>query len=277
MLGVAAPYWVYGAPSAQKTVLFVHGLRGDHHGLEGIAEELVKLLPDFRVVIPDLPGFGEHADLPGRSHNIESFALWLKEFYSLVTPGAPLLAHSFGTIVSTCAVARGLTLPRLVLLNPIAAPALAGPQQLLSKFALGYYRLAAHLGEAAGRALLANPLVTRGMSEIMAKTHERKLRRWIHSQHALYFSNFASVRGLSEAFDASISHNVLEYARLISCPTLLVAGELDDITPTTAQLRLERTLPHAKLYVLPGTGHLVHYEAVADVASLAATFLGAGE
>ncbi len=55
-------------------------------------------------------------------------------------------------------------------------------------------------------------------------------------------------------------------------PTLLVAGERDDIAPVAAQHVLAGRFPDARLVVVPGTGHLTHYEAPAAVATAVSEF-----
>jgi pimeloyl-ACP methyl ester carboxylesterase len=95
----------------------------------------------------------------------------------------------------------------------------------------------------------------------MAKTRDRPLRRWINDQHARYFSAFANRAVVLEAFRASVSHDVSEYAARIPAPVLLIAADRDDITPLPAQCRLEALFPDARLHVVEGVGHLVHYEA----------------
>jgi pimeloyl-ACP methyl ester carboxylesterase len=59
----------------------------------------------------------------------------------------------------------------------------------------------------------------------------------------------------------------------VPVPTLLVAGESDDIAPLAAQRELATRFPNARLVVLPGTGHLAHYEAPAAVAAAVTEFL----
>lgn len=83
VLGGRTAYWVYGPEDAEVTVLAVHGFRGEHHGLEPV----VAHLPGVRVIMPDLPGFGETAPLPGRVHDIDAYAAWLTEFAGTVAPG----------------------------------------------------------------------------------------------------------------------------------------------------------------------------------------------
>jgi pimeloyl-ACP methyl ester carboxylesterase len=173
---------------------------------------------------------------------------------------AVILGHSFGSIVSSAAVADGLVTPALVLVNPIAAPALSGPRGILTRLAVFYYWAAAALPERIGFAVLRSRAVVRIMSEAMAKTRERRLRTWIHAQHQLYFSRFASRRVVLEAFRASVSTDVSMVARRITVPTLLVAAEKDDITPVAAQHRLQGLFADARLEVIPSVGHLIHYE-----------------
>jgi pimeloyl-ACP methyl ester carboxylesterase len=76
-----------------------------------------------------------------------------------------------------------------------------------------------------------------------------------------------------EAFEASISADVSDFAAAIDVPTLLVAAELDDITPVSAQYDLEKLFPHASLTVLDGVGHLIHYEVPARAAAAIREFL----
>lgn len=267
--GAATAYWEYGPADAAQTLLLVHGFRGEHHGLEPI----VAHLPGLRIVSPDLPGFGQTPPVPGARHDIDLYAAWLGEFTGRVAPGAVLIGHSFGSIIASAAVASGLQTPRLVLINPIGAPALAGPRGVLTRVAVAYYRLGAGLPARSGDALLRNRVIVRGMSLAMVKTRDRGLRRFVHAQHDAYFSSFSDREVLSDAFTASVSHDVTEYARAIDRPTLLIAAERDDITPIAAQRRLATLFPDARLVEIPRVGHLIHYETPQPAAEAIIRFL----
>ena len=276
-LGVHTRAWQYGAADGAPLVL-VHGFRGDHHGLQGLAMAAVELAPELRVIVPDLPGFGETPAIPEREHSLELFGEWLIEFTAQVSDGAQsfaILGHSFGSLVVANALSQGLAPSVTMLINPISAPALQGPQAFMTQLAIGYYRCADLLPEGPSRALLGNPLVVRVMSEVMAKTRDAELRAWIHNQHHQYFSVFADSRSLLQAFKASVSHTVTQYSESFHTPTLLIAGDRDDITPLKAQLALAKRLNDAQLRVVPGVGHLVHYEAVDYAAAEIVAFLRA--
>ncbi|QCR43576.1 alpha/beta hydrolase [Curtobacterium sp. SGAir0471] len=254
--GRTTHYWEYGPADATETVLAVHGFRGDHHGLETIAAHLL----GKRVVVPDLPGFGISDPLP--VSDIDSYVTWLTGFHRALglDPDTVVLGHSFGSIVTAAAVAAGLETRLLVLVNPIAAPALQGPRAIGTGIAIGYYRAAALLPRALGLGLLRNGAIVRAMSLAMLKARDRDLRRWVHDQHDRYFSAFADRTSVLEAFRTSVTHDVSEYADRIDVPVLLVAAEHDDITAVPEQRALAERLRDAELVVVPGVGHLVHYE-----------------
>ncbi len=255
LFGSRVRYWEYGTPEAGPTIVVVHGYRGDHHGLEPV----VNLLPDLHIVAPDLPGFGDSTPMTDAPHSIAGYGEWIRAFVgALGLPAEPiLLGHSFGTIVVAHAVADGLPARAVILVNPIADDPSKVAGIGATRF---YYAVARRLPERAARAWLANPLVVRGMSVKLAKTRDRDVRRFIHEQHHAYFSRFGSRASIVEGFDASLSTTVAAVADRIAQPVLLVAGERDEVAPLAGQFALLDAFPDARLDVIPGVGHLIHYE-----------------
>ncbi|WP_221584121.1 alpha/beta fold hydrolase [Microbacterium sp. G2-8] len=267
--GTRTAYWEYGASDAPLAILAVHGFRGDHHGLEPV----VAHLPQARWIMPDLPGFGETPPVADRTHDLDTYVDWLTSFAREVAPGAVVLGHSFGSIVASAAVARGLAAPRLVLVNPIGAPALEGPRGILTRLAVIYYGASARLPHRLGTWLLRSRLIVRVMSVAMAKTRDARLRRWIHDQHDRFFSDFSDRDTLRDAFVTSVSHDVRESAGRIRQPTLLVAAMQDDITPIDAERELAALFADSSLVEIDGVGHLIHYEKPAEAAAAIRDFL----
>ncbi|HEV7955862.1 MAG: alpha/beta hydrolase [Microbacteriaceae bacterium] len=271
VLGGITRYWTYGAADAEVTIVIAHGYRGEHHGIEPIIAQL----PGIRFIGPDLPGFGESTPLTEAPHSIGGYAAWLKEFVDAIglTGRAIILGHSFGSIVSSSAVADGLETPALILVNPIAISGLKGPRQIATKVTVAYYDLASRLPEKWGARLLNNWLIVRLMSVSLMKTKDKALRRWINNEHHTFFSRFANRDVVVEGFKASISTDVSAFAERITVPTLLVAASLDDITPVSAQHELARRMPNATLHVFENVGHLIHYEVPARAAEAITSFL----
>jgi pimeloyl-ACP methyl ester carboxylesterase len=269
--GLPVAWWEYGEPGDGPTLLLVHGFRGDHHGLEPV----VSFLPGVHVIAPDLPGFGVSAPLP-EEHSIDHYAAWLLRFAAAVDLPADVvvIGHSFGTIVAAKALADGLPASRTVLLNPIAAPALEGPNALGTRLSSLYFGVGAALPEGIGNALLQSRVITRGAGAFLAKTKDPALRRWIHNQHDRYFSGYANRRVVVEAFHASVDHDITEWADRLTLPVHLVAAEHDDITTLDAVRHLQTLLPDATMAVIPDVGHLVHYETPREAAEQIAAATG---
>jgi pimeloyl-ACP methyl ester carboxylesterase len=269
ILGSNVHYWAFN-PDKPRTIVMIHGFRGTHHGLQ----DIIDLLPDYHIIIPDLPGFGESTPMSIR-HDIAGYTNFVQQFIQKLKLDRPvLLGHSFGSIITASVAASSPQLiSKLILVNAIALPALKGPRKLMSQATKLYYQLSAALPEKPGRALLSSKAVTQATSVLLAKTRDHALRADIHHHHQQHFSTFQTRQVLLESFDASIGHAVLDYAPHINMPTLLIAGAIDDIAPLQGQHALQRALPNAQLIAIPGVGHLIHYEKPKEAAETITNFL----
>lgn len=263
--GTRTAYWEYGDP-ALPTLVAVHGLRGTHHGLVPLASQL----HGHRVVVPDLPGFGASAPMADLRHDVGRYARWLACFLDAVRDpeGTVLLGHSFGSVLAAAAVADSAPVGALVLVNPITA----SPQHRVRRAAGGLavlaHRAAARLPEQVGGAVLRSRVLTELMSTSLMTTEDPDLRRWIRREHRRHFGSFASPRVLLEAFEAASYGHVDAFAPRIGVPTTLVAGGRDPLAPLRDQRFLAARFPDARLAVIPGTGHLTHYESPGAVARI---------
>lgn len=106
---------IYAAPLTDltvPTVLFVHGLNGDYHGLVPVA---YRLRNNCRALFVDLPGHGRSAIPSGEV--LETLQEWARAlpaaFKEAIAPLDAVVGHSFGCFV---AVETGVN--RAALLNP---------------------------------------------------------------------------------------------------------------------------------------------------------------
>ena len=278
--GIPVRYWEYlpaGPSAAFRTIVMVHGFRGDHHGLERVVE----LLPEHRIIMADLPGFGASpaftsSTLSPARHDVPGYAGFLGSFLDALAlgPDTVLLGHSFGSIVAGHFVAAnpGRVYP-LILVNPIASPALEGPKGIMTKLAVFYYWASARLPARLGNALLRSNAIVHVMSATMAKTRDKALLAFIHGQHRAYFSGFANRDMLLESFQASVGGTVREVAARLALPTLLIAGAEDEIATLPNQHKLLELLPDGELVAIDHVGHLIHYETPEPAAAAIRDFL----
>ena len=260
-IGTTAIWHFVGSGSR---VLFVHGFRGDHHGLQAI----VGALPDYQCVVPDLPGFGASVAL--QSHDLQSYGKWLVDLVAETGPFDAIVGHSFGTLVVANALSQGLKQETVVLINPITTRA-SGVKSIANRGAELYYRLG--MNSLFGNWLLSSGLVTRAMSIALTKSLQPSIRRFAHDQHAKYFSGFHSQKSVVEGFHAANTACVTDFEAHLPDRTLMISGDSDVVAPLPATVQLVAKNPNWKLVTLNKVGHLTHYEKPADVARAISNFI----
>ncbi len=269
--GHTVHYWEYNK-SKKNAIVMIHGFRGTHHGLERIVENL----SEFHIIVPDLPGFGASEPFTDDQHSASRYVKFVHEFVEKLhlKTQPDLLGHSFGSIVAAQYAAQyASTINKLILVNPIGAPALEGGSAALTQLAIGYYWLGKVLPARAAKRWLSTPLIVKIMSVTMAKSKDKDMQRFVHQQHLEHFSTFANATVVAEAFRASVENDVSHVADKITVPTLLIVGEQDDITPIKKQHVLHKKMPSSSLHSISGVGHLIHYETPTEAAEAVRAFL----
>ncbi len=246
-------YWVYN-PQAKKTILAIHGLRGTHHGLQFIADEL----PDYAIIVPDLPGHGESEPL-NASHTVDNFAHFLEGFVKRIglPPPRIILGHSFGcSIVGQYAKNRPHNADKLILINPVVR----GGHPLGALVAKSYYALGGALPEKMGTALLRSKFNTRLMTFFIVTTKKSELKKRVYEQHLTHFSSFTNRKVVRETFNSTITQMPVDSAHHLTMPVLMIVGLKDRLAPMNGQQALHQRLKNAQLKTIPHVGHLIHYE-----------------
>lgn len=257
--GATTHYWHYPAVSEQNlgSIVLLHGYRGTHEGVEAI----VGALQDFDVYVPDLPGYGR-SDPLAQQHTVDAYLEWLEGWLTVIRIAKPvLMGHSFGTVLVAGHGARqpGSASAR-VLVNAVSEPAMMGTKRTLLRLTRMFYRFSNLLPEATAMKVLNLRVFVKIMSEVTTKSSDREFRRWIYEQHLTHFGTFANKRVVVEGFDASIAKTVVDYSHSVVEPTLLIAGERDEVTSVAGQRRAIETFADAELQVIENVGHLTHYE-----------------
>jgi pimeloyl-ACP methyl ester carboxylesterase len=108
-------------------LVLVHGSPGTGKGWQRVAE---RLAVRFRVIAPDLPGYGESPSLAGGAdvHLAETIRA-LGELVATRGTPAVLAGHSYGGVVALTAALRGAIRPAaLALFEPVAVSILDAPE-----------------------------------------------------------------------------------------------------------------------------------------------------
>jgi len=237
-----------GAP-----VLLLHGFPATRQLWSSVAPRLVDA--GFRVVVPDLVGYGASDGRAGRRLDMASQARWILEALdALHIERAVIVAHDVGSavaqliVVSTPQRVRGLAVLDGVYAGEWAMEAIASIQAWDPTDASRLFPvLARRLGK-------SGP-----MREMLAA----------------YGGQQGGLRLIRAArdLDPRQTEHIAEALRATDVPALVIWGEHDTFLPLDTVARPLAELLHATLVVLPG-GHFTPIDCAAEVAKALCDFLG---
>lgn len=97
-LDLDGQHWVYYEGGSGPTIVLLHGFGGSRHDWVRVAQDLT---PNFRVVIPDLPGWGDSLPVADEAVGPAAQATRLTAFIARTTPANPvLIGHSAGGLIA---------------------------------------------------------------------------------------------------------------------------------------------------------------------------------
>ena len=244
--GFDMPYLEGGDP-AKPTLVLVHGIGGDKDNFTRVARHL---LPHYRVIVPDLPGFGDASRDPDASYTIAEQVERLRAFLDQVAPGRIHLGGNSmgGFIVAQFAATYPERVASLWLLDP------AGTEAAHNSALLLRYR---DTGDV--------PLLLRAPSDF------RRLMAAATFRRPFLPYCVATALGRRGANDYPLHTRILrqlttvplleqQFANL-QMPTLVVWGAQDQILHPSGADTLRRLFRNSRVIIMPGVGHLPMVEA----------------
>lgn len=222
-----------------------------------------RLSQAFRVIAPDLLGFGYTESAPGQVYDVDTWVQHISGFLDTVgVERCSIVGNSFGGAMALHLAARyPERCESLVLMGSAGGPfeltpgldlawgyrpSLETMRELLERFSVNK------------KELVSDDLVrSRYLVSLRPETCEA------------YESMFPAPR--QRWIDAlALSETQLGQ---ITCETLLIHGSEDQIIPLEASERLRDLLPHAELHILPESGHWVQADRPDDFFDLVFDFL----
>jgi pimeloyl-ACP methyl ester carboxylesterase len=270
VMGVPTAYLEAGSVDAPPVVM-LHGLGATNASLLPCLADLAR---DYRVIAPDLPGFGNSA-APRVAYSPAWYAAWLEAFQRAVDARpAVLLGNSMGGRIS---LEAGLTHPRsvrgLVLLAP--SPAFRKLRQLvplarLLRPEVGRLPLPMRHGAVVQvvRAMFSEPdRLPRAWYDAAADECVRVLRSPAHRQALLACARQIVVE------EAHGPQGFWDRLPGLEPPSLFVWGARDRLVPAGFARHVVDALPGTTSVVLPDSGHVPQFEHPALTMGLVREFL----
>jgi pimeloyl-ACP methyl ester carboxylesterase len=227
----------------KPTLLLVHGAGMDHSVWPLQARHFA--YRGWNALALDLPGHGR-SDGPLLT-SIEAMADWLARLIDgLGIARAALVGHSMGALVAlACAARAPEKIERIALLG--AAPAMPVHPALL---------------EAAARPEPLGPrmICDWGFGPAGHFGGHRSPGSWMLGHALALLGRSAGPRLHADLAACDAYQAGLDDAARIACPTLVVAGALDRMTPARQGARLAGAITGATFVALPGCGHMMMVE-----------------
>ena len=237
-------------------VVLVHALGMSLRSWDPVAEALAE---EFEVVAYDYRGHGRTEKAGGPS-TIPVLAEHLRDLLGCLALGP---VHLAGLAVGSM-IAQQLAIQEPGL---VSALVLASPRSELDPRGAKYNEERADTVEAQGMRAVMDVTIQRAFPQDYGQHHPEAMCRFRGEFLANDPHGYAAVcRGLSTFCTTPRLHE-------IRCPTLLLAGELDQLCPAHEAAAMHSRIAGSRCETLPGVGHFSAIEAPAEVARRTLAFL----
>ena len=210
----------------------------------------------YRVLAPDMPGFGGTADPPAPWH-VDDYADFVLAFCEkLGVSRCIIFAHSFGGRVTLKLMAREslpLTVKKIILTG--AAGIRHEPSEAAKKKAAAYQRGKKILSSAPMKTLFPNALEN------------------LRNKHGSADYKAASPM-MRQVLVNTVNEDLSALLPRCTPETLLIWGRNDDAAPLCDGERMEREMPDAGLVTIDNAGHFAFIEQQYTFLRVVASFLG---
>jgi pimeloyl-ACP methyl ester carboxylesterase len=217
---------------------------------------IAERLTQYRIIVPDLPGFGA-TEPPPRAWGVDDYSAWVVALLDrLGVASTHVIGHSNGgRIAITLAATRPERVDKLVLTDSAGIRPSHGVRY--------HWRVRTFkLLRAAARSRLL-PAVLRHAARTRADRRGS----------ADYRAASGTVRG---SMVRLVNADLRPQLPRLRAPTLLIWGDRDQETPPGDARTMERLIPDAGLVVLEGAGHFAYAEQPDRFCRIVDVFLGGG-
>jgi len=249
--------FLYGGEG--EPILLLHGIPGSAHAWESVG---LHLADHFRVIIPDMLGFGK-SELPSGDYYMETQATAVKRLLDSLAISALFLGgHDFGGPVA-------LTLMRLFPELTIRGLVLSDTNTFTDTYVPPPLRMASipGLNTLLFKVIAGNRIGMRMM--YLAATKQKSEVRWPMFRRHMTPGGMEYTRRIFQRSLADLKTNYQAVEAMlpnINMRTLILWGDSDPFVATSVGERMQRSIPGSSLKIYQHTGHFVPEEQPVRVA-----------
>lgn len=219
---------------------------------EGLATPEHCAKAGYRVVVPDMPGFGKSA-VPARAWMVDDYVEWVKHFAeALKLDKFVLIGHSFGgQVAAKFAAIYPNKVDKLILCAAaVIRRERLGRRQKIARFL--------------SKGKINKKYIPFGIYPVL-----RKIVYCIGGA-----KDYALAQGvMAEIFQNVSKYNALPYAYQVKTPTLIVWGDKDNETPVEDAHEINRAITGSRLEIISDAGHKLHRTHTQELAGIINSFL----
>ena len=247
---------VYSDGGTGEPLVLLHGLGASRSTFDMVAAQLVSR---YRVLIPDLPGFGESGLAPDGDYGIDAQVEWVERFVRHA--GLERFHLGGNSMGGWIAAAYAAKYPEKV--QSLWLLAAAGTAEMLETEAV-------KVRQAEGRYILLARTIAE-FDAVMERVFYRApplpfALRWAGSRlSASKFDLHSKI--FDQLLDRGEDYRLEPCLPMITAPTLLVWGEHDSIVPLAVMERFAALVPKVEPVVMKNIGHVPQMEAPQQVAT----------
>ena len=251
---------VNAAEAGRGTPLFLfHSLLSDRASFDAIAPSLAQL---FRVIVPELPGFGRSQAVIGTLADVaDRMAQVVRE--AAADSEAIVLGNGYGGFVSLqMAIRHPALATRLILADCGAA---------FSEEGRAAFRTMASVAASKGLAAITDVAMRRLFAPEFQDTHPELMR---HRREAFLRTDLEVFRAACAQLAELDLRPELDKVKV---PALVLVGEQDEATPPPMSRELAAGLLNARLKIIPGCAHVPQLQAPELFLAAIADFLAVAD
>lgn len=246
-------------------VILIHGLFVDHRSWDLVMPELAQ---QFRVIAPDLPGFGESEKPPPSRfpYGIEAFAEAVADLYAGLELGpAAVVGHALGGAVALTLAARHPELvSKLVLVDALCYESSTGRY--------GELALLPFVGGLVLKQLWGRGLFRRHFQESVFGPKSNIAGARIDRYYDAFNAPAARSSALATLRATVDTRGVVAQTTRVQAPALVIWGRHDRVWPASFGQRLSREIRGSGFELLD-SGHSPHEELPSQIVRIVRRFL----
>jgi pimeloyl-ACP methyl ester carboxylesterase len=224
--GFKTNYQVFGEG---KPLLILHGWGSNSERWQIVAELISQ--KGFKVIVPDLPGFGKSDALP-HPWNLNKYVAWTEQFIKELNLNEYyLLGHSFGgALASKIAVKHAQDIKKLFLVSAACIRKKTTKKSFLAK-------------------------ISKIIKLFYFLPYYNFFRKAVY-KFIIRKSDYVYVEGImKETYLNMVSEDLSLHLSFIKIPTVVIWGDKDSSTPIEDGHVIAKQIKNSKIVVIPEAGH----------------------